>query len=174
MKSRRILVLVPVLAGSLFAFAGCSPAHLYSSSAGFSRASTVTVRVDATPNALRAIAWWNDLAGRPLFVVTTAADAQVTIEPDAGACGPVTTDRVACTTVLPASGTFSDPPTYVYNVCTIGISALGATYWEVYAHELGHCLGFAHVADRDSIMNPHPVSGNAIADRSMLGAAGYR
>ena len=40
-------------------------------------------------------------------------------------------------------------------------------------HELGHCLGFEHVTDRDSIMNPHPVA-NDVWDQSMLQAAGYR
>jgi hypothetical protein len=156
------------------ALAGCSPAHLYSSDAGFARQSTITVRVIGNPNATKALYWWNSLAGRQLFVLTTAVDAQVTIEPDAGVCGAVTSDRVACTTAKPSSGVFSDPPAYAYNSCEVDVSELGATYWEVYAHELGHCLGFEHVTDRASIMNVHPDSTNAAADQAMLTAAGYR
>ena len=158
------------------ALAGCSPPHLYSVDAGFGRTSTVTVHVDASvsTNATKAIAWWNALAGRPLFVVTTAATAQVTIQPDTGGCGPVTSERVACTTALPSSGVFVSPPAYAYSSCEVDVSELGATYWEVYAHELGHCLGFDHVTDRPSIMNVHPDSTNRAADQAMLSAAGYR
>jgi hypothetical protein len=67
---------------------------------------------------------------------------------------------------------FTDPPTYAYNSCQIFVDPAGAPYWEVYAHELGHCLGFQHVTDRDSIMNVHPVA-NDMWDQSMLVAAGY-
>ena len=154
-----------------FAAAGCSPAHLYSAQAGFSRTSTITVRATSSEATL-AVWWWNSLAGRPLFALTTGP-AQITIETDTGFCGPTTPDRVACTEALPTSGTFSDPPTYAYNSCHIYVSSAGAPYWQVYAHELGHCLGFEHGTDRESIMNPHPIANDA-ADQSMLAAAGYR
>lgn len=156
------------------ALAGCSPAHLYSTDAGFARTSAITVRVDANPNAMKALYWWNAMAGRQLFVLTTADDAQVTVRLDTGVCGPVTTDRVACTTARPTSGVFSAPPVYAYDSCEVDVSEFGATYWEVYAHELGHCLGFDHVTDRPSIMNPHPDATNGAADQAMLAAAGYR
>ena len=154
-----------------FATTGCSPAHLYSASAGFSRTETITVHASG-PEASAAVSWWNVRAGRQLFVLTTGP-AQITIQTDTGFCGPTTTERVACTEALPTSGVFADPPTYAYDSCQIFVSAAGAPYWQVYAHELGHCLGFQHVTDRDSIMNPHPVANDAW-DQSMLAAAGYR
>ena len=170
MKSRSVLI----LALGMLTLAGCSTAHLYSTDAGFPRTSAITVRVDANPNAMKALYWWNTLAGRELFVLTTADHAQITIQRDTGVCGPVTTDRAACTTARPSSGVFSAPPAYPYTSCEVDISDLGATYWEVCAHELGHCLGFEHVTDRPSIMNPHPVATNSAADQAMLAAAGYR
>jgi hypothetical protein len=173
MKFRSLIALSLGLLG--IALAGCSPAHLYSADAGFARTSVITVHMDGTNvNATKAMAWWNTVAGRQLFVATTDGTAQVTIEPDTGTCGPVTTERVACTTALPSSGVFSSPPAYQYTSCQVDVSEIGATYWEVYAHELGHCLGFDHVTDRLSIMNVHPDSTNSAADRAMFTAAGYR
>lgn len=167
----RLLAGAAVLIAVCLAAAGCSPPHLYSASAGFSRTTTITVQ-GSGPEATAAVAWWNSLAGRALFEMTDGP-AQITIQTDTGFCGTTTTERVACTAALPASGVFSDPPVYAYNSCHIYVSTAGASYWEVYAHELGHCLGFQHVTDRASIMNPHPVA-NDLWDQSMLTAAGYR
>lgn len=166
-----------VIAGAVFsviiafAVAGCSPPHLYSASAGFGRSETIMVQASGA-EATTAVNWWNARAGRAIFALTTGP-ARITIQLDTGFCGPTTTARVACTEALPASGVFADPPTYAYDKCEIFVSTAGAPYWEVYAHELGHCLGFDHVTDRESIMNPHPIA-NDVWDQSMLAAAGYR
>ena len=168
---RRLLASAALVVGVAFAAAGCSPAHLYSASAGFSRTATITVQATGA-EATDAVNWWNARAGRQLFVLTTGP-GQVTIQTDTGFCGPTTSDRVACTQALPTSGVFADPPTYAYNSCQIFVSTAGAPYWQVYAHELGHCLGFEHVTDRESIMNPHPIANDAW-DQSMLAAEGYR
>jgi hypothetical protein len=168
---RRLLASAALVVVVAFAAAGCSPPHLYSASAGFSRTATITVNATGA-EATNAVNWWNTRAGRPMFVLT-AGPAQITIQTDTGFCGPTTSDRVACTQALPATGAFADPPTYAYNSCQIFVSTAGASYWQVYAHELGHCLGFDHVTDRDSIMNPHPIASDAW-DQSMLAAAGYR
>ncbi len=171
LRVRHLLACAAVLISVCLGVAGCSPPHLYSASAGFSRTATIAVQASG-PEATAAITWWNTIAGRQLFALT-AGPAQITIQTDAGFCGPTTTERVACTEALPASGVFADPPTYAYSSCEIFVSPVGAAYWQVYAHELGHCLGFQHVTDRDSIMNPHPIANDAW-DQSMLHAAGYR
>ncbi len=168
---RRLLVGAALVILIAFATAGCSPAHLYSASAGFNRPDTITVQASGA-EASAAVDWWNSLAGRQLFELTTGP-AQITIQTDTGFCGPITSERVACTMALPTSGVFADPPIYSYDSCEVYVSAAGAIYWQVYAHELGHCLGFQHVTDRESIMNPHPIANNAW-DQSMLAAAGYR
>jgi hypothetical protein len=170
-RSRPLLAGAAVVLSGALAVAGCSPPHLYSASAGFSRTATITVQASG-PEATAAVDWWNNLAGRQLFQLTVGP-AQITIQTDTGFCGPTTTERVACTEALPTSGVFADPPTYAYDSCHIFIGAAGAPYWQVYAHELGHCLGFEHVTDRESIMNPHPIPNDAW-DQSMLAAAGYR
>jgi len=167
----RLLACAAALLPVCLAVTGCSPPHLYSTSAGFSRTATITVQATG-PEATAAVTWWNSLAGRAIFELT-AGTAQITIHTDTAFCGPITTERVACTEALPASGAFADPPTYAYNSCEVFVSPVGAAYWQVYAHELGHCLGFQHVTDRDSIMNPHPIANDGW-DRSMLTAAGYR
>jgi hypothetical protein len=170
-RRRRLCAGAALVGVIAFTIAGCSPAHLYSASAGFSRAETITVHASGA-EATAAVNWWNTLAGRQLFELTTGP-ARVTIQTDTGFCGPTTSDRVACTEALPTSGVFADPPTYAYDSCAIFVSTAGAIYWQVYAHELGHCLGFEHVTDRESIMNPHPIANDA-GDQSMLAAAGYR
>jgi len=168
---RRLLASAVLVVIAVLAAAGCSPPHLYSGSAGFSRNATITVHATGAV-AIAGVDWWNALAGRQLFALTTGP-GQITIQTDTGFCGPTTNERVACTEALPTSGVFADPPTYAYDSCQIFVSTAGASYWQVYAHELGHCLGFEHVTDRESIMNPHPVA-NAAWDQSMLAAAGYR
>ena len=168
---RRLLAGAATVVVAAFAAAGCSPPHLYSASAGFSRTATISVQATGA-EATNAVNWWNGLAGRQLFVLTTGP-AQITIQTDTGACGPISSERVACTAALPVSGKFADPPAYAYDTCKVFVSAAGAAYWQVYAHELGHCLGFDHVTDRESIMNPHPIASD-VWDQSMLAAAGYR
>jgi hypothetical protein len=168
---RRLIAAAATVVVAAFAAAGCSPPHLYSASAGFSRTATISVHAAGT-EATTAVNWWNSRAGRQLFVLTTGP-AQVTIQTDNGSCGPISTERVACTEALPLSGRFADPPAYAYDSCEIFVSSAGAPYWEVFAHELGHCLGFDHVTDRESIMNPHPIASD-VWDQSMLAAAGYR
>ena len=157
---RRLVSSAALVVGVAFAAAGCSPAHLYSSSAGFSRTASITVRATGI-EATSAVNWWNTRAGRQLFVLT-AGPAQITIQSDTGFCGPTTSERVACTQALPTTGRFADPPSYAYATCEIFVSTAGAPYWQVYAHELGHCLGFDHVTDRESIMNPHPIANDAL------------
>jgi hypothetical protein len=168
---QRLLATAGCVVVVAFAAAGCSPPHLYSSSAGFGRAGTISVQGTGA-EVTSAVEWWNARAGRQLFVLTSGP-AQITVQTDAGSCGAITTERVACTAALPASGKFADPPAYAYETCKIFVSAAGAPHWQVYAHELGHCLGFDHVTDRESIMHPHPIASD-VWDQSMLAAAGYR
>ena len=72
---RRLLVGAALVILIAFATAGCSPAHLYSASAGFNRPDTITVQASGA-EASAAVAWWNSLAGRQLFAADhrTCAD----------------------------------------------------------------------------------------------------
>ncbi len=177
---RRFVLPALVFGAAAIALGGCQvpvatptavPNHLYSVDAGFARGSSIAVQSVADPNVAVAVAWWNARAGRQLFDLTSAGPLQVTIQSDPGACADV--PIVACTAAFPTSGSFASPPAYAYNSCAIYIKAPGATDWRVYAHELGHCLGFGHVTERASIMNPAPDAANASADQAMLQAAGY-
>ncbi len=104
-------------------------------------------------------------------MLTTFGHLQVTIQADSGTCADA--PIVACAAAFPVSGTFASPPAYPYNSCAIYMKSSIPTDWRVYAHELGHCLGFDHVTDRTSIMNPAADATNAAADRAMLQVAGY-
>jgi hypothetical protein len=88
-------------------------------------------------------------------------------------CRPPPAPVVACTAAFPASGVFTSPPAYPYSSCAIYLKAAIPTDWRLYAHELGHCLGFNHVTERPSIMNPAADASNPSADQSMLQLAGY-
>jgi hypothetical protein len=176
----RLVASALVCAGAAIVLGGCQvpvaaptavTSHLYSTDAGFTRGSTIAVQSVADPNVAIAVAWWNARAGRPLFNLTNSGPLQVTIQSDPGTCADV--PIVACTAAFPTSGSFASPPAYPYNSCAIYIKAPGQTDWRVYAHELGHCLGFGHVTERVSIMNPAPDANNPSADQAMLQLAGY-
>jgi hypothetical protein len=186
-RTARWFVALAVAAGAL-AFAGCQPpvtatataaapapappvpSHLYSADAGFGRGSTIVVQATADPNVATAAAWWNEQAGRTVFTVG-GGHVQVTVQNGAGPCADAPT--VACAAAFPVSGSFASPPAYAYNSCAIYLKAAGPNDWRLYAHELGHCLGFDHVTERASIMNSAADASNPAADQSMLHVAGY-
>jgi hypothetical protein len=150
--------------------ASATASHLFSANAGFDRTTPITVQASSNPNVALAVSWWNDLAGRAIFTLQPGA-SQVTTQADTAVCAPDPT--VACAAAFPVTGVATTPAAYPYRACAIYVKASGASYWEVYAHELGHCLGFDHVVDRASVMNVHADMSNRASDRLMLQTAGY-
>ena len=124
--------------------------------------------IDA-PGLSAAIAYWNTMAGRTIFVLGDAS-SQITVHAAEGVCNA---PSVACS--APASvydHVWHPDMNYPYESCAVYVLAdYVSNSWTI-AHELGHCLGFDHVTDRPSIMtsppNPDPQH-----DRILLVSAGY-
>lgn len=93
-----------------------------------------------------AIARWNEVAGRELFVADDSGVGEVVVQlEDADHFQPLNDeDNVAYAE--------SDGGTNCF------VHVLADSYaiymWQLYAHELGHCLGFQHSANASSLMFP--------------------
>ena len=123
--------------------------------------------IDA-PGLSGAVSYWNGVAGRTLYA-QSGGSTMVTVRNGDAICGAAS----ACSAPVSAIDHQWHPDmSYPYEHCDVYVRTgyMGDPY--VIAHELGHCLGFAHVTDWLSIMSPTPHP-NPSPDRQLLVSAGY-
>jgi len=104
--------------------------------------------IDALRTAVDA---WNGFSGEDLFVIAAVYENYVpgqNIDRNIGI--GVTSD------ILPLSITAADKNCG----CGIEIGYQVAPFWRAYAHELGHCLGYRHSNDENSLMFSDYQNGN--------------